>query len=216
MFRRTASLICLCFVLTPVMTLADDAAGPIIPTAKTELFNGKDMTGWVSYLKGNAEASKTWSVKDGLLCCTGKPNGYLRTEKAYANYKLTVEWRFVKPCNTGVLVHMQMPEGTWPKCVECQGMHNVQGDMYFWSGSICKEKDPKKPKVSMKHASAEKAVAEWNTYQVICAADSITILVNGQEMNKATACTPASGFIGIQSEGGPIEVKTVTLEPLDK
>jgi hypothetical protein len=95
-------------------------------------------------------------------------------------------------------------------------MHKVQGDMFFWSGSKCNEKPAKGPKVPMKAASAEKPVGEWNTYRVICAGDTLTILVNGQEMNKATGVSPSSGFIGIQSEGGPIEVKSVTLEPLPK
>jgi len=40
------------------------AADAITPTAKTELFNGKDTVGWVVY---PAETSKdTWSIKDGI------------------------------------------------------------------------------------------------------------------------------------------------------
>ncbi|MCX7048282.1 MAG: hypothetical protein NTX50_22705 [Candidatus Sumerlaeota bacterium] len=41
-------------------------------------------------------------------------------------------------------------------------------------------------------------------------------LFNGKEMNKATACAPSSGFIGIQCEGADIEVRKVTLEPVRK
>ena len=173
-------------------TLAQEADKPIVPTGKVELFNGKDLTGWVSFLKDNADAAGTWSVQDGLLKCTGKPNGYLRTEKNYADYKVTVEWKFTKPGNTGVLVHMHQPEKIWPLTVECQGMHDHQGDMYFWSGSKCAELT-KGPKVARKAADAEKPVGEWNTFQVICAKDTITILVNGTEMNKATASSITSG-----------------------
>lgn len=217
-YWKLLSITTICLLLTTSIGRAEDAApaAPIEPKEKVELFNGKDTKGWISHLKGDAAADKTWGIKDGLLTCTGKPNGYLRTEKAYANYKLTVEWRFVKACNTGVLVHMQTPEGIWPKCVECQGMHKVQGDMYFWSGSKCNEKAEKSPKVAMKAPSAEKELGEWNTYQVIAAGDTLTVLVNGKEMNKVTGCSPKSGFIGIQSEGGPIEVKSVVIEPLDK
>ena len=35
------------------------------------LFNGRDLSGWV-----NANcAPETWSVRDGVIHCTGKPTG---------------------------------------------------------------------------------------------------------------------------------------------
>ena len=210
--RNIISLV-LCGLAVLVNALAAEPEAPIVPTAKTELFNGKDLTGWVSFLKDNAAAAGTWSVTDGVLRCTGKPNGYLRTEKAYANYKVTVEWKFTKAGNTGVLVHVHQPEKIWPLTVECQGMHNAQGDMYFWSGAKAAELT-KGVKVPRKAADAEKPVGEWNTYQVVCAKDTITILVNGTEMNRATGSSLTSGQIGLQSEGAAIEVRRVTLEPL--
>jgi hypothetical protein len=73
-----------------------------------ELFNGKDFTGWTFYEQGNTDPMKTWSISDGLFHCTGKPNGYLRTEKKYSDFKVTVEWWFptnmTKAINTGVCV----------------------------------------------------------------------------------------------------------------
>ena len=109
------------------------AADAITPKAKAELFNGKDTTGWVVF---PAETSKdTWSVKDGILACVGKPSGFLRTEQSYKQYRFTVEWRFTKPGNTGVVVHMTPPDAVWPKSIECQGMHKNQGDFYFWNGA---------------------------------------------------------------------------------
>jgi len=200
----------LCFAVT---ASAQGAGSPITPKIKTELFNGQDIKGWMAYHKTNVEPGTVWSVKNGVLNCVGKPNGYLRTEQAYANYKATVEWRFTKPGNTGVLVHMNGPEKVWPPCVECQGMHQHQGDMYFWSGSKCNEQT-KGPKVPRKGDDSEKPPGEWNIYQVICADDTITILVNGKEINKATGCSPTSGYIGIQCEGAELEVRRVTVEPL--
>ena len=91
------------------------AADAITPTGKTELFNGKDTVGWVVY---PADTSKeTWSIKDGILASTGKPSGFLRTEKSYKQYRFTVEWRFTKPGNTGVVVHMTPPDAIWPKSI---------------------------------------------------------------------------------------------------
>jgi hypothetical protein len=211
----TRSFFCLTLILAATTAIAADEQKPIEPKEKIELFNGKDMDGWVSHLKDNTEASKVWSVKDGLLLCVGKPNGYLRTEKSYANYKVTVEWRFAKAGNTGVLVHINGKDKVWPLCVECQGMHNQQGDMYFWSGAKAKELT-KGVKVPRKAPDAEKPVGEWNTFQVLCSSDTITILVNDKEMNKTTGGSLTGGQIGIQCEGAQLEVRRVTLEPLPR
>jgi len=82
------------------------------------LFNQKDFTGWTFVTKDNSDPLKTWSVTNGVIHCTGKPSGYLRTTQVYSNYFLTVEWRFVKVApkedNTGILVHIQQPEPSQP------------------------------------------------------------------------------------------------------
>ena len=63
------------------------AADAVTPSAKTELFNGKDTAGWVVF----PEAGKdSWSIKDGILACTGKPSGFLRTTQTYKQYRFTV------------------------------------------------------------------------------------------------------------------------------
>ena len=212
-------------VLTAIFAAACSlafAADPETPTTKTALFNGKDTAGWVSHLKDNAPADQTWSVKDGLLVCTGAPAGFLRTEKSYSQYKFTVEWRFTKPGNTGVVVHMTPPDAIWPKSIECQGMNKSQGDFYLWSGATAKDTTPltgkdgeiRGYKIARAGADAEKPAGEWNTYTVICDKDTVTILVNDKEVNKATGANLTSGFIGLQSEGGAFEIKQATIEPL--
>ena len=37
------------------------------------LFNGKDLTGWVNVNTG----SDTWTARDGLIVCSGKPIGVI-------------------------------------------------------------------------------------------------------------------------------------------
>jgi hypothetical protein len=197
------------------------AADATTPTAKTELFNGKDTAGWTAFPE--ATSKDTWAVKDGLLVCTGKPNGFLRTTNSYKQYKFTVEWRFVKPGNTGVIVHMTPPDAVWPKSIECQGMHDRQGDFYFWNGATVKDgtviPDKKTGKIrgyriGRPGESAEKPVGEWNTFTTVCDKDTVTIIVNGKEVNKASGANLSEGFIGLQVEGASFEVRRCTLEPL--
>src|ERR1700722_12736499 len=60
------------------------------------LFNGKDFSGFTFCMKNDADPMLTWSVTNGVIHCTGKPIGYIRTTQVYSNFFLTVEWRFLK------------------------------------------------------------------------------------------------------------------------
>src|SRR5215472_13844259 len=57
------------------------------------MFNGKDLTGWVNV---NTHPG-TFFVKDGMIITTGKPTGYLRTDKQYENFIVEFEWMHVPP-----------------------------------------------------------------------------------------------------------------------
>ena len=141
----------------------------------------------------------------------------MRTEKSYRDYKVTVEWRFITPGNTGVMVHMGLPDKVWPRSFECQGMSKHQGDFWMWDGADCKEpKNPGKNGFTKTVKSNENAPGEWNTYEVKCVGSTIKIYVNGKLMNTATECNASSGFIGLQSEGAEMEVRKITIEPVRK
>ena len=58
-----------------------------------DLFNRKDLAGWIDV----NTSPDTWSVKDGLLVCTGKPIGVMRTDRQYENFIIEVEWRHMEP-----------------------------------------------------------------------------------------------------------------------
>ena len=78
-----------------VLTVASDDEG------FRPLFNGKDLTGWVLV----NTPPETWSVKDGMLVCTGKPVGEMRTDRMYQNFVMEVEWRHMVPKgNAGIFV----------------------------------------------------------------------------------------------------------------
>jgi hypothetical protein len=103
----------------------------------------------------------------------------------------------------------------WPNCIECQGMHDRQGDFWLQGGATCAEPVTQgRNGIKMPKPSAEKPAGEWNTFEVICKGNTVEIIVNGTSMNKITGCNNSSGYIGLQSEGGPWEARKVTVEPL--
>ena len=96
------------------------------------LFNGKDMTAF-ELIQAPA---KTWSVEQGIIKCTGKPNGYFATKKSYKNYILRLDFRFpVKPGNSGYLLNITGKHKIWPKCIEVQGHYNSVGTIFPAGGA---------------------------------------------------------------------------------
>jgi hypothetical protein len=210
---------CLFFVLAASAILAADLPAPIAPTERMDLFNGKDFSGWTICLRSNAPPADTFAVSNGLMHCTGQPFGYARTDKSFHDYKLTVEWRFVKIAsradNTGVFVHVRTPDQVWPHCIENQGQYHHQGDFIFMGGAMFTTTNGlKSGQIKMKSPQNENAAGEWNTYEIICRGDTVKNYVNGKLMNEVAGCSASSGAIAMQSEGGEWEARKIYVEPL--
>lgn len=188
---------------------------------KTLLFNGKNLDGWVGFLPKKEEVAKNWSVAEGVMRCEGKPVGYMRTVDSFQNYKLHVEWRWPeKPSNSGVLLHRQGKDQSFPRCIEAQLKSGNAGDLVMMSGGTLtvdgKEIVAKKFAVAKKKQSSnEKPIGQWNSYDIVCDDGAITIMINGVVQNEGIKAKPASGQIALQSEGAPIEFRNIYLEPLD-
>ncbi|MGB2819770.1 MAG: DUF1080 domain-containing protein, partial [Phycisphaerae bacterium] len=91
------------------------------------IFNGKDLTGWTP----SSDALKeTFAVQGGVITDTGRPAGYIRTEKDHTNYTLHLQMRHIKPGNSGVLVRMTGADKVWPKSIEAQGQSGSMGDIW--------------------------------------------------------------------------------------
>lgn len=215
MSMRRAWMVTMCVAAVAVL------AEPETPRAKTELFNGKDFAGWVKFAPGGeAKVDEIWTVRDGVIHCLGKPNGYIRTEKAYRNYRLHLEWRWVeKPTNSGVLLHTSGPDRVWPLCVEAQLMHENAGDFWLLSQSTLRvDGEVKGPgayvNVKKRAPHSEKPAGEWNAYDITCDGGKVRLVVNGVLQNEGEEANPGAGFICLQSEGSPIEFRNVYLEPL--
>ena len=86
-------------VLSLVLLLAGGLAAQTPEEGFVPLFNGKDLEGWISV---NC-APETYTVKDGMIICTGVPTGVMRTEKMYENFILELDWSHqVKGGNAGL------------------------------------------------------------------------------------------------------------------
>ena len=207
----------------------EQKSNPIVPKEKTMLWNVRDFVGWKLFLREPGyDVTKVWSIKNGVIRCEGRPAGYMRTEKDYANYLFHVEWRWPgKGGNSGALVHMSAEDKVWPKSLECQLASGNAGD--FWligegqrylenietrehaeGGKRVRGRNVRKLK-----KSSEKPLGEWNAYDIICKDDWVVVLVNGVLQNVGSKCSERSGKICLQSEGTPIEFRNIYIEPLE-
>jgi hypothetical protein len=211
------------------------AAAVVFPAAAAEkpipLFNGKDLSGWTHDLwdgqnkkpDTTTPMSAVWSVRDGVLICQGKPPGYIRTQREYGNYRLSVEWRWPEGTtrgNSGVLVHTSTPNalGAWPKSVEVQLALGNAGD--FWViGTELEVPDLEKRRMGRRHLNltdgSEKPAGQWNKMEILAKGDELTVWVNGDLVNHATRCNVTRGAISLQSEGTEVHFRNVQLTPLD-
>jgi hypothetical protein len=197
------------------------------PAKEVKLFNGKDLSGWEHFLVDDkAKMEDVWSVEDGILICKGKPGGYLCTKKKYESFKLVVEWRWPdKPGNSGVLMRITGEPTMLPNCMEAQLKSGDAGAMYGFQGfKIDGEKARKfeNPKAVggltglKKIEGNEKEPGEWNKYEITVDGGQVDVVVNGKKVNEATGCDVRAGQIGLQSEGGVIHFRTVTLTSIGK
>ena len=67
-----------------------------------------------------------------------------------------------------------------------------------------------------KSAAVEKPTGEWNHYRIIAEGPVVTLEINGQIVNRATACETAPGKILLTAEGSAIEFRNVQLRTIDK
>jgi hypothetical protein len=201
------------------------------------LFNGKDLAGWtadVPEADKKPDISPSFVVRDGLLVSLGKPLGHLVTDREFSNYRLTVEYRFPKDGgNCGVLVHASEPRmlyGMFPRSIEVQMQSGNAGDFWCIGENIevpdMEKRRPKKDgqaygggpndarNIKNLTDDSEKPLGEWNTMVITCKQDTITVAVNGTEVNAGSKCTAATGKIALQAEGTEVEFRKVELEPV--
>jgi hypothetical protein len=135
------------FQLVLLLATSSFAAEPVRPDSKTELFNGRDLTGLTTWLKKSKKEDphKVFSVKEGVIHISGDDNGYIATDKEYRDYHLTVEYKWGKKTdggkyvrNSGILINAIGPDGgvggVWMSCIECQLAQGCVGDLIVIHG----------------------------------------------------------------------------------
>ncbi len=196
------------------------------------MFNGRDLAGWTNI---NC-APETWTAKDGVIHCTGKPVGALRTTRHYENFILEAEWRHLSAGgNSGVFMWgspISAPGVPFLRGIEVQVLDHgyatqyekqngkksdwftTHGDVFPIHGATMKPFGPHKGSRSFPTEERSKPSPEWNHYRVVCTNGSLRLHVNGKEVSGGDECNYRKGYLALESEGAPVEFRNVRISEL--
>ncbi len=206
-----------------LLLFAGCASGPA-PDGFAPLFNGTDLAGWV---RVNCSAD-TFTVRDGVIVCSGVPTGILRTAKQYENFILELEWMHTKADgNAGLFVHSDpLPAVGSPftRAIEVQvmlgdnpdGSWTGQGDVFsIWGAHFTPDRPhPKGWERCLPSERRMKPADEWNHYRVESNDGRLTLAVNGAVVSGGTKCNPRKGYLCLESEGSLIYFRNLRIKEL--
>jgi len=171
--------------------------------APQNLFNGRDLSGWVAMHGGE------WTVEDGLLVGRNgtnwstnpeKSGSWLRSEQPYANFVLELEFAINEKGNSGVF-----PRSALEKNPAFTG-HEVQIlDDYgrepkkYTTGSLYDVVAPAK--------NMSKPAGQWNQVRVECQGKRIQVTMNGQKIIDYESDRLTRGYLGLQNHDNHAVVK---------
>ena len=187
------------------------------------LFNGKNLDGWVNV---NC-APETWTVRDGIIVCSGIPTGVLRTEKQYENYILELEWSHIKEGgNAGLFIHSEdLPVVGQPftRSIEVQVMdgrntenYTSHGDVFAIQGASMTPDKPHRAgwMRSIPSEQRSKPAGQWNHYRLESRDGMVTLAVNGKIVTRGYHCNPRKGYICLESEGSEAHFRNIRIREL--
>lgn len=182
-------------ILVVVLSALHSPAGE--PAASKPLFNGADLSGWAPMGGGK------FYVTNGVIRAEGG-KGWLRTEQAYTNFILEVEWRGLEAnYNSGIFLRAPLAGDPWATNVwQLNTKQSAIGELLEGSTKIVPGTTPKLP------------AGEWVKFRVQARGSELVLDVNGQRTWTFSSLTPTAGFIGLQAEGKAFEFRNLTVQIL--
>lgn len=191
------------------------------------LFNGKDLDGWVAegrkeFKDKDGRVRPVWTVEDGLIHCAGNGFGFLRYDReVYRDFAFHVEYRMAPRCNSGIGIRTiafdpRLSRLTRPSFFgyEIQLLDDAgkRPDKHG-SGSLYRYVAPR--------INAVKPAPEWNVVDIECVGPRIRIRINGEAIIDTDQSTipeiknkPLEGYVCLQNHGGEIAFRNIRIREI--
>jgi len=180
-------------------------------------------------------APDTWTVRDGLLVCSGHPTGVMRSAKQYENFILHIEWRHMEAGgNSGVFIWSagtvpagkRLPKGMEVQMLELDWVKRharadgslppiayVHGELFGANGL---ETTPDNPRGRRSKSIENRCLGrgQWNTYDVVAVDGVVKLSVNGKFVNGVRQASVRKGYLCLESEGAEIHFRNIHIMEL--
>ena len=207
--------------------MADEAETPSAlerdPSGWTDLLaaSGPKLEGWARGPippTGKLKPQSQWSLDKatGHLVCAGDGgHEWLRWDKEMGDFIYHVEWRFTpvpgkKGYNSGIYARNSDDATIWHQAQT----GDASGGYIFGETEV----DGKLKRINLSRqqkGSRVKPAGEWNTFEITCKGQDVTLWVNGAITNRWPDCQVPRGYAGVEAEGYRIEFRNVKLKPMD-
>lgn len=187
------------------------------------LFNGRDLDNWIL----TNTAPETWTIRDGMLVCSGRPYGEIRTRQMYQNFIFEVEWRHLIPAgNAGIFLWADdIPAKGVPfhRGIEVQVLehaygntrsHTTHGDIFPIHGARMTPDNGRGGSRAFPTELRGRPAPEWNHYRITCNDGTVSLEVNGGKVTSGKNCTPRKGYLCLESEGGIVHYRNMKIKKL--
>jgi hypothetical protein len=206
--------------------MADDAEASALardPQGWTDLLAhaGPKLEGWVrgplpSEAKLNPRSQWSLDPSTGYLICEG--NGgheWLRWDRELSDLIYHVEWRFTpvpgkNGYNSGIYARNSADAKIWHQAQTGDG----SGGYIFGSTQIGGA-NKRFNRSERGRASRVKPAGEWNTFEITCRGQEMTLWVNGAVTTRWQECKVPRGFVGLEAEGWRIEFRNVKVKTIE-
>ncbi len=135
------------------------------------LFDGKTLNGWKV-----GENPETFKVEDGAIVANGKVAHLFYDGEAgnhdFKNFELKLDIMTMPGSNSGVYIHTQYQESSWPKKGYEVQVNNSQGD-WRRTGGLYAVQDIKEPPAKDN---------EWFTMHIVVKDKNIKVSVNNKQL----------------------------------
>jgi len=202
-------------VLTFYFSLCNFAAGsPAAGGEGIDLMPSADLAHWtrIAIPPTNALGRAQWhldAARQVLVCDGDGGHEMLRFDRELTNGTFHVEFRFVPVTgakakyNSGVFIRNSADGAIWHQC-----QLTMAGGYLF---GVTPDGDQRKRFQSPASEKRMKAPGEWNSVEVTAVGSTLTVVLNGVEVSRFTACGNPAGYIALESEGYAIEFRNLKL-----
>jgi hypothetical protein len=170
------------------------------------LFAEDGLAGW-QFVR--AQPPSAWSVSNGIVTCTGEGRGWLRTDRAYTDFVLRLDYAISRNGNSGVFLRSLLEGRPAYNGMEIQILDDHGAPVGVKSsGALYDAIAPAR--------NTARPAGEWNALEALCHGDRVRITLNGEVVidvrlaeHEHLKDRPRSGYIGLQNHGSRVTFRNV-------